>query len=238
MLPGRSHRRQRQATQGSQPSGNTPDSYQLRFPTVVDAVSRSDYDAVTQIAEEIDLNAVSDRQNSRLLAIAPLVLVYLIQNQTPPARYALARLSESHAAHPLINLLTSLLAFTTTRDHRQVYGTGEKIVDLVSQADFFHQEFGLVLTKLTTVFIEQFRRRTFELISKAYSSLPRSLAEKYLGASGEAIVAEAAKNGWEYDSGAQLLKPNASTAREERQMSSSSLSSFVFIANSVGKLEA
>lgn len=83
--------------------------------------------------------------------------------------------------------------------------------------------------------IEQFRRRTFELISKAYSSLPRSLAEKYLGASGEAIVAgmigshpfntllmcggvEAAKNGWEYDSGAQLLKPNASTAREERQM--------------------
>lgn len=88
-----------QATQEPQPSSNTPDSYQLRFPTIVDAVSRSDYDAVTQIAEEIDLNvgktvslrpcepltvlqAVSDRQNSRLLAIAPLVLVYLIQNQT------------------------------------------------------------------------------------------------------------------------------------------------------------
>ena len=45
-----------QAAQDSQPSGNTPDSYQLRFPAIVDAVSRSDYDAVTQIAEEIDLN--------------------------------------------------------------------------------------------------------------------------------------------------------------------------------------
>ena len=29
---------------------------------------------------------------------------------------------------------------------------------------------------------------------------------------------EAAKNGWEYDVGAQLLKPKASTPREERQM--------------------
>lgn len=65
----------------------------------------------------------------------------------------------------------------------------------------------MVLTKLATVFmgwfvslflvpelihlsltIERFRLRTFELLSRAYSSLPLSLAEKYLGASGEAIV--------------------------------------------------
>lgn len=45
-----------QAPQESQPTSSTPDSYQLQFPTIVDVVARSDYEAVIQIAEAVDLN--------------------------------------------------------------------------------------------------------------------------------------------------------------------------------------
>jgi COP9 signalosome complex subunit 8 len=80
---------------------NAPDVYQLRFPAIVGAASRSDYRAVARIAEEIDLTvrqplnvtgqecnnslklqAAGDHQTSRLLIIAPLVLAYLIEDQT------------------------------------------------------------------------------------------------------------------------------------------------------------
>lgn len=44
-----------QATQEQQISGMAPDTYQLRFPSIVDAVMRSDYALVVDRADEIDL---------------------------------------------------------------------------------------------------------------------------------------------------------------------------------------
>ncbi|RXW22328.1 hypothetical protein EST38_g3535 [Candolleomyces aberdarensis] len=217
---------------------NAPDVYQLRFPAILDAVSRSDYRAVARIAEEIDLTAVGDHQTSRLLIIAPLVLAYLIEDQIPPARYALARLPDIHASLPLSKLLAGLVNVTLNRVHPQVYATATSLVELVSQPDFFHQELALVLTKLATVFMDRFRLRTFELLSKAYSSLPLTLAESYLGVSGSLILEEAGKNGWTYDASSQILKPKARAKAEINFKGSSSLSTFDFVTDSVGRLEA
>lgn len=83
----------------------------------------------------------------------------------PPARYALARLPDIYANLPLSKLLASLLNMTVNRVYPQVYSTAASLVDLVSQTDFFHQELGLVLTKLTTVFMGsslRFQLRSWE----------------------------------------------------------------------------
>ncbi|KAF5315525.1 hypothetical protein D9611_004818 [Ephemerocybe angulata] len=156
----------------------------------------------------------------------------------PPARYALARLSESHATHPLSKLLATLLNVTTNRNHSKVYATATTLVELISQPGFFDQDLAMVLTKLTTVFMERFRLRTFELLSRAYNSLTMAQAENYLGVPSETILAEASKNGWEYDSTSQILKPRAFSQKSNNTTNFSSLSTFAFVADSVGRLEA
>lgn len=45
---------------------NAPDVYQVRFPAVVDAVSRSDYIAVARVAEDIDLTVRSSNLQPRI----------------------------------------------------------------------------------------------------------------------------------------------------------------------------
>lgn len=216
-----------------------PDTYQLRFPSIVDAVMRSDYALVVDRADEIDLTSISGDHNSRLLAIAPLVVSCLILDQTPSARFALVRLSDHHGNHPLTKLLSSLLQATTNRNHPKVYENATAVVDLVSQPGFFNQDLALVLTKLTTVFMDRFRMRTFELLSKAYRSLPLSIAESYLGCSSEAVLSEAANNGWDYDRSTQTLIPTASGLKlNSVDSASSTLSTLGFITDSVAKLEA
>lgn len=93
------------------------------------------------------------------------------------------------------------------RKHAKIYSQAENLFNLVHQPDFFNQKLATVLADLVTTFIgealgclglsmyffltvilESFRSRTFILLSKAYTSLPLSLGQAYLGLNAEQLL--------------------------------------------------
>lgn len=68
----------------------------------------------------------------------------------------------------------------------------------------------MTITPLVTRFTEHFRRKTFILLSRAYTLISPKAAASYLGLAegGEAtIVAKAVAEGWVWDEGTRMLKP-------------------------------
>jgi len=98
-----------------------------------------------------------------------------------------------------------------------------------------------MLQALLVAFLDSFRLRTFDLLSKAYTSLSLPLASTYLGMSGPQIIAVAEENTWSYDPSTQILspkvRPNAPDQIGPSSSTFSSLSSFHFVADSVARLE-
>jgi len=143
--------------------------------------------------------------------------------------------------HSLCRALMALVTSTTNREHAKIYEQTETLHALVSQPDFFDKDLASIVQALLLVFLDSFRLRTFDLLSKAYTSLSLSLASTYLGLSGPQIIDVAEKNAWTYDPSTQILSPKVrSNALDQTGPSSSSfssLSSFHFVADSVARLE-
>lgn len=220
---------------------NRTDHYQHVLASIIEAISNKDYPLVINIAQETDYETIDNRQPSRLLIIAPLVLGHLILDELPPARYALLRLPENLASFPLSRGLMALVTSTINREHAKIYEQAETLHALAAQPDFFDKDLVPILQTLLVVFLDSFRHRTFDLLSKAYTSLPLPLASTYLGMPGPQIIAVAEKSAWSYDPSTQILSPKVrSNALDQVGPSSfnvSSLSSFHFIADSVARLE-
>ena len=113
----------------------------------------------------------------------------------PPGRFALTRLPSPLLHHPAAEGLLNLLASTSERNYPQVYARAEALAETLS-ADADLGIFGPSMVKsfigkwlsrhgsmpsLTPSSKASFRSRAFNLISKAYTSIPVSLAESYLG---------------------------------------------------------
>jgi hypothetical protein len=77
----------------------------------------------------------------------------LILDYSPPARYALMRLSESAAGQPLAQILFGLLASTWERKHANVYARAESLFHMVGQSDFPDGKLASLIATMTTTFI-------------------------------------------------------------------------------------
>jgi COP9 signalosome complex subunit 8 len=116
----------------------------------------------------------------------------------PPARYALTRLPHALANHALPQALFSLLAATWDRKHTSVYQRSQELADVVSAPVFFSQPLATLVRNLNERFIgnssrtfmghcfsrhsvDEFRERTFALISRAYTTISLPLIQTYLG---------------------------------------------------------
>lgn len=214
------------------------DPYQHIFPAIADLALQSDFKKLIRTAEISDLNGDSDRQSTRLLVTAPLVLAYLIVDNLPPARYALSRLSDSLSATSLAKSLWGLVASAWDRKYANVYSRAESLFKLVEQPDFFDQKLATVIAGMVTTFMESFRQRAFVLLSKVYTSVPLFLAQIYLGLSSDQLLIVAERAGWSYNSSINILVPAASSIDGPiMKPDFSSLSTFHFVADSVAKLE-
>ncbi|KAG6898275.1 hypothetical protein C0992_000720 [Termitomyces sp. T32_za158] len=227
----------------SMPSSTQLDAFQTAFPAIVDLVSRKDFQSLIQVAENVNLqsDADSDRRLTRLLVLGPLVLAYLIVDDLPPARFALTQLPEDVYSAPLVHSLFGLLASAWDRDHANVYVRAQELRNFVQQPDFFDEQLGSVLSEMVTAFVETFRQRTVRLLSTAYTSLPASLAQIYLGMKQDELLAAAQEEGWLYNASTNLFIPTIETSIAIRTtqpcLSPSSLPSFHSVTNSVAKLE-
>ncbi|KXN92185.1 COP9 signalosome complex subunit 8 [Leucoagaricus sp. SymC.cos] len=240
-------RNQPQASSSNPPApasslSTADDSFPATFPLIVDLAGKAQYHELLLRAEETDVLSNSSRSPSRLFTVSPLVLTYLIVDNIPPAQYALSRLPDPLLAMPLTKALLELVSATAERRYSQIYARAEALFNLVAQPNFSDTKLASLIANLVTNFLETFRERTFALISKAYSSLPLSLAQIYLGLPGEQIVRAAEQHGWIYDVSSQILEPkpmaDASPSAAVQNLPISSLSAFKFIADSVGELEA
>ncbi|CAL1705757.1 unnamed protein product [Somion occarium] len=184
--------------------------YQLLFPTLADLASKGSYRELVDVAERADWNAEGDHHPSRLLIIAPLVLGYLILDDLPPARFALSRLPRSLESQPISHALFNLLASTSERRYEKIYVRAEQVVLAAQAFQIPGYELTAVIGALTTNFVDTFRRKTFALLSKAYSSLPLSVVQTYLGFTAEQAISVATEFNWSYDAQTQIFAPSAS----------------------------
>ncbi|KAJ7256472.1 COP9 signalosome [Mycena haematopus] len=224
----------------STPAQARQDNFTQIFPEIVSLASEKRYAELIDLAEFRDVASDSDRQPSRLLLTAPLVLAYLTIDNLPPARFALNRLPHNLATSPLGKQLYSLLASTSERKYANVYSRAQALLELVGQSTFFDTSLGTILGLMISAFLDSFRSRTFSLLQKAYTSLPLPVAEMYLGLAAPEVLAAAERGGWAYDASTQVLTP--AQKPNVRQTSNgfapfSSLATFDFVANSVARLE-
>jgi len=133
-----------------------------------------------------------------------------------------------------------LVASAWDRKHANVYSRADALFKLVGQPDFFDRKLASVVAQMVTTFLDSFRQRTIVLLSKAYTSLPLSLAQMYLGLSSDQLIVVAEEAQWLFDTSTKVFTPSISTGdtlTNPKSNTFSSLSTFHFVADNVAKLE-
>jgi len=213
--------------------------YREIFPILANKVIDKDWSGLTGVAELHDLRTEHDGDASRLLLTVPLVLSYLILDDVPPGRFALTRLPSPLLHHPAAEGLLNLLASTSERNYPQVYARAEALAETLS-AD---ADLGIFGPSMVKSFIASFRSRAFNLISKAYTSIPVSLAESYLGLPRDEMLPSVTRHKWKYDPATDVLTParlQDVNARHIQGVASgpSTLLTFDIVTNGVALLES
>ncbi|EJD02203.1 uncharacterized protein FOMMEDRAFT_157414 [Fomitiporia mediterranea MF3/22] len=191
--------------------GHASAVFQDVFPAISNFAIQNLLPELISLAEatELSADAASRQDETRLLVVGPLVLSYIITDELPPALFALRRLPENLASHPLSKALLKLLAATQNRTYHLVYKNANDLVLLV-QGDLFDSLLATVVKLLVERHITAFRRKTAELLLKAYTSLPLPLAMTYLNLPEDGIRRAMESYGWMYDSTVnQLIAPSS-----------------------------
>src|ERR1700691_6104962 len=84
-----------------------------------------------------------------------------LNRHRPPARYALTRLPEKLAAHPLSQALFGLLAATSERQYEHIYSRAESLFHYAQQPDFLDPKLGDVVALMTKAFVGSSRQLWF-----------------------------------------------------------------------------
>lgn len=216
-------------------------TYELLFPTFAELALQGSFEDLFEVAERADMAAEGNDSPARLFLTAPLVLSYLIQDDISAARFALMRLPDKLAAHALSRALSDLIAAAWNRQYAAVYPRAGHVLDLCSGNAIPDEDLASVITSLISVFVETFRKKTFALLSKAYTSIPLSLTQTYLGLSTDQTISAAKAHGWNYDVSTQVFTPAAAfgTASRSAGISGgpSTVETFNEVAKSITRLE-
>ncbi|KAH7107622.1 hypothetical protein BKA62DRAFT_683965 [Auriculariales sp. MPI-PUGE-AT-0066] len=181
-----------------------PSVYSTALQSLVELAKRNDPIAFVAAAEDIELRGPA-LDPTRLLIAVPLVLAYLVRDDVPPARFALTRLPPALQSEPLASHTFNLVASTAERKYPNVYARAVVLREFC-EAKVDNPAFVQLISVLLDAFIDGFRKRAFDLVSKSYSSIPLNLAQFYLGLPEDRLVAETGKVGWTYANG--LLTPS------------------------------
>lgn len=212
------------------------DIYHQVFPQLSDLAEQRNFIGITNIAEHHDLNGSNDKSYSRLLLIAPLVLAYMVLDDLTPAQHALARLPENVSSHPLSHALAALLASALERKYENTYARAQELFQMSQQSDFPDPRLGKTVGLLVNDFLDEFRKNTFNLVSRAFSCLHITEAQKLLGLGRKEVLAIANNNHWQFDAVSGILRPsNASLPAlvAAKPVPPSSVMTFDLVVNSV-----
>jgi len=178
------------------------------FAALVELASIGSFEELAEMAESADLTTTQDTSPERFLVLAPLILSYFILDDVPPALQAIERLPDVLKAHPISQASFRLGASVSERKYGNVYPRANDLLQAVQNIQIPGADFQAVVTGLLTKFIETFRQRTLVLLSKAYTSIPLSLAQSYLNCLPEQVLTVATQHRWGYDANTQILTPS------------------------------
>ncbi|KAI0362458.1 hypothetical protein OH77DRAFT_1416719 [Trametes cingulata] len=233
--------------EGTQPTATVQakqsTTYELLFPSISDLARNGSLKELIEVAERADLSGEYNADPSRLLIVAPLVLSYMILNELPQARHALTRLPPNLTSFDISRGLFQLLASTTERKYPDVYSRAAELHQFLLQPAFSDAGLGQILAGMLTSFVGAFRKKTFDLLSRAYTSIPLPLAQSYLGYSAEQteeFLNVALANNWKYDQSSQILTPSPQAVSSLRGngYAQSTLQALNLVADTVASLEA
>ncbi|KAI0722405.1 hypothetical protein C8Q72DRAFT_57906 [Fomitopsis betulina] len=209
--------------------------FEILLSTLADLADVGQYRELVLAAEQGDALAQNDRHQTRMFVVAPLVLSYLVLDDIAAARHALTRVPDSFHKLPVWTSLFSLLKSVHLRQHETVYTGAEELFNLCHQPALSNGKLGVVLAGLTTAFVEEFRRKTFVLLGKAYTSISVPLAQRYLGLPIDQILFVASSNGWAYDATTQVLTPPRATRSRVVLTDPSNLSTLSSVVDSISR---
>ncbi|RPD80381.1 hypothetical protein L226DRAFT_479116 [Lentinus tigrinus ALCF2SS1-7] len=237
-VPAQPATEQQQPPITSQPTQKS--AYELLFPSIVELARSGSIQDLIEVAERGDLSADQDKNPARLLLVAPLVLAYLIVDELPSARHVLTRLPDTLATQPLVQGLFNLLASVCERKYTNIYSRAEQLHQFVSGPSFSGELLGPILAGMVTAFVDAFRKKTFNLLARAYTSIPLPLAQTYLGWTAEQVVNVAVPAGWEFHETRFILTPPQQSSSSSRSVDSapSSLLALNLVVDTVANLES
>ena len=120
----------------------------------------------------------------------------------------LTRLPDTLRSQPLVQALFKLLASVSERKYANIYSRAEQLHQFVSDPSSPVQPLGPLLAGMITAFlgayhmtmsyyadsvnrgcsVDAFRKKTFDLLARAYTSIHVPLAQTYLGLTAEQVV--------------------------------------------------
>jgi len=157
-----------------------------------------------------------------------------------PARHALARLPENVSLHPLSLALAALLASVSERQYENTYARAQDLFQMSQQSDFPDPRLGKTLALMVSDFVDEFRGRTFTLISRAFACLQVAEAQRLLGMGQKEVLSIANDNRWQFDSANNVLRPAHTSLPAlvaTKPAPPSSVTTFDVVANSVAASE-
>jgi len=159
-------------------------------------IANRQWDNLVRVCEQYELEISNEPPSVNVGPFYGIQLfAYLIVNDVNSARFLWKRIpTEVRAAHnELVN----------------IWKIGQCVwkAEYVNLYSALRQNWSLIYQPLVTAFFEKFRFRTFELISRAYSSISAIDCGIILGYPVDDVVKLVTEQGWRYDPATKLISP-------------------------------
>ncbi|CAO2042252.1 unnamed protein product [Urochloa humidicola] len=176
------------------------------------ALSGKSYSALAPLCDDLLLQAASKGATTDEWPYAVHLLAHLYLNDLNSARFFWKSLpQEVKDARPELAAVWRIGQCLWNRDYAGVYTAAQGF------------EWGPDLADFITAFLESYRKRIFQLLTSAYSTIIITDVAHFMGMSEEDATNYAVQNGWSLDAATKMLTVKKPKAQTNQKLDSSKL---------------
>ncbi|KAG8907989.1 hypothetical protein FRB99_001155 [Tulasnella sp. 403] len=172
-------------------------SIRTNYPDIAKLVQYGRYAEMITACENLEISVPDDTHPTRLLVNVPLVLANLILDDIPAAHFALKRLPPALGSSPLPQALAALIVSIGERKYQDVHSRIAAVLFIAKDTSVVEPELGLLVESMASTLQSKLRSGVVDLLSRAYSSIPASVATVFLDLPPDRIATELPS--WRYD---------------------------------------
>ncbi|CAM0904652.1 unnamed protein product [Alopecurus aequalis] len=180
--------------------------------TVHAALSAKSYPDLAPLCDDLFLQAASRGAATDDWPYAVHLLAHLYLNDLNSARFLWKTVpQEVKDAHPELAAVWKIGQCLWNRDYAGVYTTAQEF------------EWGPEIADFVAGFLESYRKRIFELLTSAYSTISVADLAHFMGMSDEDSTNYAERNGWSLDAATKMLTVRKQKAPMSQKLDASKL---------------